>query len=66
MHSNGLAETSYPAHFDIHDAAGPKLSRHLRVASVMNAFIEANSGLDQFLQACVKINVVVPQWLFDH
>src|SRR5215469_16462485 len=61
-----LREASDSADFDVDDAASTEFQGSFRIAGIANGFVQADPGPELFLQAGMKIDVVVPQWLFDH
>ena len=66
VYRDGLTESSHPPHFDVNDFAGAQLQRGLRVTPAVNGFIQTNAGLELFLQAGMKIKIVMPERLLDH
>src|SRR5450432_279541 len=66
VYGDRLTETAYPSNFDIDNAACAKFHRRPRVPTAMDCLIETDGGLDLPLQLCVEIEIVMPQWLFDH
>ena len=48
--SDGLTESAHASKFDVDDLAGAQLQRGLRVAPAVNGFVQADAGLELFLQ----------------
>jgi hypothetical protein len=59
-------EPTHAAEFDIDDAACPEFNGRLCIACVADGLVEANPGLDLFLQFRVGVDVVPPERLLDH
>src|SRR5579871_143735 len=66
VNGDGLTEPAHAPHFNVDDLARPKLQCSLRVAPAVNGFVQADAGLELFLQPGVKVKIIVPEWLFDH
>src|SRR5579859_8094195 len=66
VNGDGLTEAANAPNFNVDDLARAKLQRGLRVTPAVDGFIQTNAGFQLFLQAGMKVKIIVPEWLFDH
>src|SRR5882724_764334 len=63
---NGFAHTPHPSGLDVEYAAGIEGEGELGIAGMPDGFVEAEFGLQLFLELCVVVDIVVPEWLLNH
>src|SRR5882672_5608418 len=63
---NGFAHTPHPSGLDVEYAAGVEGEGELGIAGMPDGFVEAEFGLQLFLELCVVVDIVVPERLLDH